>query len=122
MNKELLEKAIAIHHRYETEGVFQEELSIIKDEVQNYIDSLPMDGDEPSTEEKLFIDQLLDIQIKLVGDAGMMNEGYILRPEIPGYRLHFYDKDATNSADDSDPFSYSNLNIKVLCAKLEPIK
>ena len=112
INNELLEKAQCLHLKYQTEGVYKEELETMMDELQHYVDNLPTKGEEPSEEEKIFIDRLFIAQLELIRDNGMMNEGYILKPELlPNYRLHFYCKDKENLDD-----------YKTLCTCIESIK
>lgn len=110
--EELLNRAITIHNKYQTEGVYKEELDSIYKELSNYLDSLPKE--EPSNEEKLFIDGLFKAQINILEDKGMMNEGYILDSRMPGLRLHYVALD--EGKEDSDSLG------RTLCAKLEPIK
>ena len=110
INNELLERAQHLHSKYQTTGVYKEELETMMGELQCYLDSLPIEGKEPSEEEKAFIDKLFIAQLELIKDNGMMNEGYILKSELlPSCRLHFFCKDRKDSGDE------------VLCACIETI-
>lgn len=112
INNELLNEALKMHNKYQTEGAYIKELESTLKTLDDYLNYYPTADVEPSKEEKSFIEKMFNIRFELMKDKGMMNEGYILTKENPNFKLHYYYKDCKNDSEDC----------KTLCARLEPIK